>query len=76
MAPHSTAPRQGEGLDQLPLSPTFQQAIEKAELQGARLFEIKSGDPVAGRAGLTELEKDARTRGFGLIARKAAAALK
>ena len=39
-------------------------------------LEIKSGKVAAGRARLTTLEKDARSKGFLLIARKAAAALK
>jgi len=37
-------------------------------------IEIKSGDNAAGRRRLNDLEKDARARGFLLVARKAAAA--
>jgi len=37
-------------------------------------IEMKSGQAVAGRARLEALEKDAAAKGFGLIARKAAAA--
>jgi hypothetical protein len=36
----------------------------------------KSGHMVTARANLASLEKEARAKGFGLIARKAAAALK
>jgi tetratricopeptide (TPR) repeat protein len=39
-------------------------------------LEIKSGNMAAGRARLTTLEKDARDKGFLLMARKAATALK
>ena len=38
-------------------------------------IEVKSGDPKTGRARLTALEKDARSKGFLLIARKAATAM-
>jgi len=37
-------------------------------------IEMQSGNPSAGRSRLDALEKDARVRGFLLIARKAAAA--
>ena len=36
----------------------------------------KSGHTVTARANLASLEKEARAKGFGLVARKAAAALK
>lgn len=39
-------------------------------------IELKSGDAVKGRAGLAALEKEAKAKGFGLIARKAIAAKK
>ncbi|MGD0213205.1 MAG: protein kinase [Terriglobales bacterium] len=39
-------------------------------------LDVKSGNVAAGRARLTTLEQNARTKGFLLIARKAAAALK
>lgn len=39
-------------------------------------IEMKSGKAAAGRARLEALEKDATAKGFLLIARKAAAALK
>jgi hypothetical protein len=39
-------------------------------------IEIKSGKSASGRARLEALEKDARAKGFGLIAREAAEALK
>jgi hypothetical protein len=39
-------------------------------------MEVKSGRAAAGRARLQALEKDATAKGFLLIARKAAAALR
>jgi hypothetical protein len=37
-------------------------------------IEMRAGSVTAGRARLSALEREARARGFGLIARKAAAA--
>lgn len=39
-------------------------------------IELKAGQKAAGRIHLQALERDARAKGFGLIARKAAAAAK
>ena len=46
----------------------------EARLELAQI-EIRSGEIAAGRARLAELERDAKAKGFGLIARKAAKSL-
>jgi len=59
------------------LAETKKYGFVRPELE-ARLalgqIEMKSGQTIAGRARLEALQKDARVKGFGLVARKAAAA--